>query len=153
MEKRWIYKDKGNPNTISHLAEVLGIEPVLATLLVQRGISTFDEAKKFFRPSLDDLYNPYLMKDMQQAVERIERAIRSNERILVYGDYDVDGTTAVALIYSFFLKRFTKTNIKSRLILSANCIINSQICTFLFIYKKSQPNTCIWFKTFAFNNF
>lgn len=108
MEKRWIYKDKGNPNTISHLAEVLGVDPVLATLLVQRGISTFEEAKKFFRPSLDDLYNPFLMKDMQQAVERIERAIRSNERILVYGDYDVDGTTAVALIYSFFQKRYSK---------------------------------------------
>lgn len=108
MEKRWVYKDRGNPNTINHLAEVLGVEPVLATLLVQRGISTFDEAKKFFRPSLTDLYDPFLMKDMQAAVERIERAIRGNERILIYGDYDVDGTTAVALIYSFFQKRYSK---------------------------------------------
>ena len=108
MEKKWVYKDKGSPDTINHLAEVLGIERVLATLLVQRGISTFDEAKKFFRPSLDDLYDPFLMKDMQAAVERIDRAIRANERILVYGDYDVDGTTAVALIYSFLQKRYSK---------------------------------------------
>lgn len=108
MEKRWIYKDKGNPDTINHLAEVLGVEQVLATLLVQRGISTYDEAKKFFRPSLDDLYDPFLMKDMQSAVDRIDGAIRGNERILVYGDYDVDGTTAVALIYSFFQKRYSK---------------------------------------------
>jgi len=108
MDKRWIYKNKGNPETINHLAEALGVERVLATLLVQRGISTFDEAKKFFRPSLEDLYNPFLMKDMQAAVERIERAIRGNERILVYGDYDVDGTTAVALIYSFLQKRYSK---------------------------------------------
>jgi len=108
MEKRWIYKNKGNPDTINHLAEALGVERVLATLLVQRGISTYDEAKKFFRPSLDDLYNPFLMKDMQAAVERIEQAIRGNERILVYGDYDVDGTTAVALIYSFLQKSYSK---------------------------------------------
>jgi len=108
MEKRWIYKDKGNPDTINHLAEALGVERVLATLLVQRGISTYDEAKKFFRPSLEDLYDPFLMKDMQAAVDRIDRAIRGNERILVYGDYDVDGTTAVALIYSFFQKKYSK---------------------------------------------
>ena len=108
MEKRWIYKNKGNPDTINHLAEALGVERVLATLLVQRGISTYDEAKKFFRPSLDDLYNPFLMKDTQAAVERIEQAIRGNERILVYGDYDVDGTTAVALIYSFLQKSYSK---------------------------------------------
>jgi len=108
MEKKWVYKDKGNTDTINHLAEVLGVERVLATLLVQRGISTYDEAKKFFRPSLEDLYDPFLMKDMQAAVERIDRAIRANERILVYGDYDVDGTTAVALIYSFFQTRYSK---------------------------------------------
>jgi single-stranded-DNA-specific exonuclease len=76
----------------------------LANLLVQREVKTFDEAKKFFRPSLDDLHDPFLMKDMDKAITRIETAIKNNEKVLVYGDYDVDGTTAVALVYSFFKK-------------------------------------------------
>ncbi|MGE0078466.1 MAG: single-stranded-DNA-specific exonuclease RecJ [Bacteroidales bacterium] len=109
MEKRWVYKDQGDPELVSHLASELSIEPVLASLLVQRGIKTFDEAKRFFRPSLDDLYDPFLMKDMHNAVDRIEQAIRKGERILFYGDYDVDGTTAVALMYSFFRSRYSKT--------------------------------------------
>lgn len=108
MEKKWVYKDTGNLEDINRLATELGIEKVLAMLLVQRGVTTFDEAKKFFRPSLDDLHDPFLMKDMHAAVERIERAIRSGERILIYGDYDVDGTTAVSLLYSFFRKRYSK---------------------------------------------
>jgi single-stranded-DNA-specific exonuclease len=81
---------------------VLNINPTLAGLLAQRDIETFDEAKSFFRPSLDNLHDPFLMNDMKVAVERIEAAIRKGEKILVYGDYDVDGTTAVALVYSFF---------------------------------------------------
>jgi len=82
----------------------LGIDRILANLLVQRGIETYEQAKKFFRPALEDLYDPFLMKGMQEAVARIEKAIAAGEKILVYGDYDVDGTTAVALVYSFLRK-------------------------------------------------
>jgi len=103
-----VHREAGDPGTIDRLSSELGIDRVLTSLLVQRGVTTFDEAKRFFRPSLDDLYDPFLMKDMQSAVERIERAIRAGERILIYGDYDVDGTTAVALLYSFFHKRYPK---------------------------------------------
>ena len=75
--------------------------PVLANLLVQRGIDTLEKAKKFFNPQLSDLHDPFPMKDMDKAVERVERAVRNREKIMVYGDYDVDGTTAVALVYKF----------------------------------------------------
>ena len=108
MEKRWVYKDLGDPEIVNRLALELSIDTVLASLLVQRGVKTYDEAKRFFRPSLDDLYDPFLMKDMHNAVDRIEQAIRKGERILFYGDYDVDGTTAVALMYSFFRSRYSK---------------------------------------------
>jgi len=99
--KRWTIKPPGNIETVRALSKELNISLVLANLLVQRGVKTFDEAKKFFRPSLDDLHDPYLMKDMTRAIERLERALGDGEKILVYGDYDVDGTTAVALVYSF----------------------------------------------------
>lgn len=98
---RWTLKPKPDSNKVKSLSEVLGVQEIIATLLVQRGIETFEDAKKFFRPSLDDLHNPFLMKDMDRAVERIERAIKNNENILVYGDYDVDGTTSVALLSSY----------------------------------------------------
>lgn len=101
MEKRWVVKPGADEAIVSSLAKELGIDKVLANLLVQRGIHTFEEAKKFFRPSLDSLHDPFLMKDMDKAIERLERAIRNNEKILVYGDYDVDGTTAVSLVYTF----------------------------------------------------
>jgi len=104
MKKRWTYKETGNPSTVQRLMNALGIDRVIATLLVQRGIETFDQAERFFRPKLEHLHDPFLMKDMQEAIERIERAMLNGERILVYGDYDVDGTTAVALVYSFFRK-------------------------------------------------
>lgn len=81
------------------LAEALGCSPVLCQLLVQRGITTFAQAKSFFRPQLTDLHDPFLMNDMEKAVDRLNRAIGNKERILVYGDYDVDGITAVALVY------------------------------------------------------
>jgi single-stranded-DNA-specific exonuclease len=100
MEKQWIIRGQGDNNE-EHLAEVLGIDRPLARLLIQRGIKTFDEAKKFFRPSLDDLHDPFLMLGMQAAVERLHLALSENQKILVYGDYDVDGTTSVALMYSF----------------------------------------------------
>lgn len=105
MEKRWVIKPKSDETIVSELSKALNIDKVLANLLVQRGVTSFEEAKKFFRPSLDDLHDPFLMKDMDKAVLRLEKAIRTNEKILVYGDYDVDGTTAVSLVYSF-LKEF-----------------------------------------------
>lgn len=102
---RWSLKQNPDPEIVQHLITSLNVTPLIAKLLVQRGVSTFQEAKKFFRPELEDLYNPYLMKDMDKAVARIEKAIETNERILVFGDYDVDGTTAVALMSSY-LKSF-----------------------------------------------
>ena len=99
-------KDIVAGETVARLSSELGIDPVLARLLVQRGIGTFQEARAFFRPSLDNLHDPFLMKDMDKAVDRVEAAVKSGEKILVYGDYDVDGTTAVSLVYSF-LRRLT----------------------------------------------
>ena len=99
---RWTIKPKPSEEKIDHLAKALNVEDFVATLLVQRGIETFEEAKAFFRPSLDHLHDPYLMKDMDKAVERIEKAISKQENILVFGDYDVDGTTAVSLVSSYF---------------------------------------------------
>src|SRR5210317_762509 len=98
---RWTLKPKPSPQKIEDLSKLLGVEETIASLLMQRGIETFEEAKKFFRPSLDDLHNPFLMKDMDRAAERIEKAISNKENILVYGDYDVDGTTSVALLSSY----------------------------------------------------
>ncbi|MFN5346133.1 MAG: single-stranded-DNA-specific exonuclease RecJ [Bacteroidota bacterium] len=106
MEKRWVLMPIGNSETIQKLAGELNIHPVLAQLLAQRGINTFDEAKHFFRPSLNDLHDPFLMKDMNKAVERISNAILNKEKILVYGDYDVDGTTAVSLVYTFLHNQY-----------------------------------------------
>jgi single-stranded-DNA-specific exonuclease len=104
MEKKWLLKSNQDTTAIDRLAAELNIEKVLVALLVQRGIRTFDEAKAFFRPQLSDLHDPFLLKDMDAAVERISKAIQLNEKILIYGDYDVDGTTSVALAFSFFHK-------------------------------------------------
>ena len=101
IEKRWVVKPQANPEAVAAMAAATGISPVLANLLVQRGIDTLEKAKKFFNPQLSDLHDPFLMKDMDKAVERVERAVRNREKIMVYGDYDVDGTTAVALVYKF----------------------------------------------------
>ncbi len=105
-ECKWILKEPADPGKVTRLATEVGIDRVLAELLVKRGVETFEEARSFFRPDLANLHDPFLMKDMDKAVERVRAAIVSGEKILVYGDYDVDGTTAVALVYSF-LKRFT----------------------------------------------
>ncbi|MBS1682277.1 MAG: single-stranded-DNA-specific exonuclease RecJ [Bacteroidetes bacterium] len=105
MEKRWTYRELPPPQNISDLGKKLNINPYLTAILLQRSISDFDTAKKFFRPSLDHLHDPFLMKDMEQAVMRLKTAIDRNEKILIYGDYDVDGTTAVALVFSY-LKSF-----------------------------------------------
>lgn len=98
---RWTLKPEPDSQKVKQLAAELGVVPLLASLLVQRGIETFDQAKTFFRPTLADLHDPYLMKDMDKAVSRIEKAIACGENILVFGDYDVDGTTAVALMSSY----------------------------------------------------
>ncbi len=98
---RWTIKPKADPEKAAMLASVLQCEKLIAELLIQRGIETFDDAKKFFRPSLNDLHDPYLMKDMDLAVARIEKAISSEEKIMIFGDYDVDGTTAVSLVASY----------------------------------------------------
>lgn len=100
-QNRWKIKAVPDAVPVENLASQLNGNKIIAALLLQRGISTFDEAKKFFRPSLNDLHDPFLMKDMDKAVARIEEAVSKNEKILVYGDYDVDGTTAVALFYTF----------------------------------------------------
>ncbi len=108
MEKRWSIRPESDEEIIAHLSEVLNINRVLANLLVQRGVTNYDEAKAFFRPKLTDLHNPFLMKDMEEAVHRIVKAFDNNEKILIYGDYDVDGTTSVALVYSFLSLHYSQ---------------------------------------------
>jgi single-stranded-DNA-specific exonuclease len=98
---RWNIKPNPEPEKVKCLAQSLNTEEFIARLLVQRGIETFEQAKQFFRPSLNDLHDPYLMKDMDKAVARIESAIANDENILIFGDYDVDGTTAVSLVSSY----------------------------------------------------
>lgn len=104
MQKRWVEEEVGNTAAVAELQRLLNVDEVLATLLVKRGITNFDQAKTFFRPELGHLHDPFLMKDMEKAVLRIEQALQRNEKILIYGDYDVDGTTSVSLAYSFFRK-------------------------------------------------
>ncbi len=106
IEKKWTLKEGADASTVRQLSSELGVDPVLAELLVQRGVHTFEQARSFFRPNLNDLHDPFLMTDMDKAVERVHNAVVSREKILVYGDYDVDGTTAVSLVYSF-LSRLT----------------------------------------------
>jgi single-stranded-DNA-specific exonuclease len=103
---RWTLKTTPNKKKVSQLSNDLSVNPILASLLVQRKIDTFKKAKEFFRPSLEDLHDPFLLKDMDRAVSRIEKAIIDNENILIYGDYDVDGTTSVSLVSSY-LKTIT----------------------------------------------
>ncbi|MDR1348143.1 MAG: single-stranded-DNA-specific exonuclease RecJ [Prevotellaceae bacterium] len=107
VEKKWILPASGDLEKINSLATDLGVDRTLAQLLVQREVYTFEQARLFFRPQLENLHNPFLMKDMQRAVNRINQAIADNEHIMIYGDYDVDGTTAVALVYSFIRKMHT----------------------------------------------
>jgi len=102
MKKRWVLKEQGDTEIVNHLASVLGVNVNIANLLAQRNIKTFEEAKAFFRPELSHLHSPWEMKDMNEAINRIDQAIDKKEKILIYGDYDVDGTTAVALLYTFF---------------------------------------------------
>lgn len=100
--KRWKIKQSAPSEVTELLVKEVKVSPVIANLLWQRGVNTYEEAKLFFRPQLEHLHDPFLMKDMDKAIERIEKAIKNKEKILIYGDYDVDGTTSVALVYSFF---------------------------------------------------
>lgn len=106
MYKRWLYKTIPATEQIESLSRQININSYLSAILLQRGISDFKDAKSFFRPSLDQLHDPFLMKDMDKAIARIRRAIDENEKILIYGDYDVDGTTAVSLVYSYLSKLY-----------------------------------------------
>jgi len=112
METKWILHKEVDNQQVEEIVKALGIDRNLATLLVQRGVTTFDEAKTFFRPELSQLHDPFLMKDMDKAVERILKAISENEKVLVYGDYDVDGTTAVAVVYTYLKPFFKKKKIE-----------------------------------------
>lgn len=107
-QKKWVIKPEGDPSVINELSRSLNINPVLCNLLYHRGITSYQAAEHFFRPSLDHLHDPFLMKDMDKAVDRICKAFENNEKILVYGDYDVDGTSAVALFYSFLREFYSE---------------------------------------------
>jgi single-stranded-DNA-specific exonuclease len=104
VEKKWNIHQIQNVEEVSSLQAALAVDKTIAKLLSLRGVKTFDDAKSFFRPSLDMLHDPFLMKGMDVAVDRIVQAIAKKEKVLIFGDYDVDGTTSVALVYSFFKK-------------------------------------------------
>ena len=106
MDKNWVIKTQGKEDLIASLSRELAIEKSLAQLLAQRGVTTFKEAKDYFLPDLANLHDPFLMKDMDVAIDRIGEAIQTGEKVMIYGDYDVDGTTAVSLVYSFFKDHF-----------------------------------------------
>lgn len=110
MEKRWVIREKADDNFVAELAGEVGVSRALANLMVQRNIKTPGEARAFFEPDLSYLHDPFLMKDMNSAVERVSTAIKRNERILVYGDYDVDGITAVAMMYSFLREQYSNVD-------------------------------------------
>lgn len=102
MEFRWCAKPTPSADKVARLSEAINVSPQVATILLQRGIENYEQAEKFFRPKIEDLHDPFLMRDMDKAILRIEKALAGKEKILVYGDYDVDGTTAVSIAYSFF---------------------------------------------------
>jgi single-stranded-DNA-specific exonuclease len=107
MEKRWLRKEIPSQDLVEKLSKAININYCLSAILLQRGISEFEIARNFFRPSLDHLHDPYLMKDMDKAIDRIALALQNQENILIYGDYDVDGTTAVSLVYSYIKNFYT----------------------------------------------
>ena len=112
METKWILHQPVDKQQVDEIVKVLGIDENLATLLVQRGITNYEEAKTFFRPSLSQLHDPFLMTDMDKAVDRVLQAINNGKKLLVYGDYDVDGTTAVAVVYTYLKPFFKKKKIE-----------------------------------------
>ncbi len=106
MKKRWVQTSVLDQEKVTDLMNALQIDPVLATILVNRQVTNFEEARNFFRPDIEHLHDPFLMKDMDKAISRIELAITNGEKIMIYGDYDVDGTTSVSLVYGFFSERY-----------------------------------------------
>ena len=104
MSQKWIYKPEPDEDIVDSISSSLGFGTFESKILVLRGIDNYQKAREFFKPNLNDIHNPFLMKDMQIAVDRIATAIENGEKILVYGDYDVDGTTAVALMYLYLSK-------------------------------------------------
>lgn len=110
MDFRWKIKDEANTSQVEHLSQEINVNLTLANMLVNRGVTDFQQAKDFFRPDLDKLHNPFLMKDMDKAVDRLIEAISQQEKILIYGDYDVDGTTSVALFYGFLREFYDRVD-------------------------------------------
>ena len=107
MEKKWKINDQSDEKEIQKLSsELNNLDLTLTNILLQRKIDTFEKAKTFFRPSLNEIHDPFLMKDMDLAVNRLQSAIENQEKILIYGDYDVDGTTSVALVYSYLINYY-----------------------------------------------
>src|SRR5690606_6322385 len=102
MQKRWAIASCSDRTAAQRLRKELGVHKVLADLLVNRGVTTFEGAREFFRPDLSALHDPFLMRDMDKAIARIETAIGNKERVLIFGDYDVDVCSAVAVVYNFF---------------------------------------------------
>ncbi len=111
MQKRWIFRKAPPQEEIERLSQSINTNPFLTGILLQRGITDFNSAKKYFRPSLADLHDPFLMKDMDRAVERLKAALAGGEKILIYGDYDVDGTTAVSLVFKYLSRFYSKCDI------------------------------------------
>lgn len=112
MTQKWIYKPEPDEETVDRISSSLGFGTFESRILVMRGIDDYQKAREFFKPKIEDMHNPFLMADMQKAVERIASAVENGEKILVYGDYDVDGTTAVALMYLFLIKIVDKKYIE-----------------------------------------
>lgn len=108
MQKRWLLAERPEGEVVESLRQSLNVSEPIGTLLAQRGIRSFEEARTFFRPTLDQMHDPFLLRDMDKAVDRLNRAIKEHQKILIYGDYDVDGTTAVTTVYGFFKKRYEK---------------------------------------------
>ncbi|MDR0543739.1 MAG: single-stranded-DNA-specific exonuclease RecJ [Odoribacteraceae bacterium] len=106
MEKTWVVNPPPDEKKIKQLSEAIPCSPIIASLLLQRDVTSAEAARAFFNPALDMLHDPFLMKDMDKAVDRIDRAVANNEDVMIYGDYDVDGTTAVALLYKHFKSLF-----------------------------------------------
>lgn len=106
MEKRWVIREESDSRIVGELVQSLTVSELLSRLLILRGVDNYETAERYFRPTIQHLHDPFLMKGMTEAIDRIEKAIANKERILVYGDYDVDGTTSVALVYTFFKKYY-----------------------------------------------
>jgi len=132
---QWYKRKNFNSEKIARLSKTLNIPDVISSLLLQRGIVDFESAKHFFRPDWSQLHNPFLMKDMNKAVDRIQLAINTNEKVMIFGDYDVDGTTSVALLTDYLKNKIFLWNLLIPLskildFLLFNFIGKSLLCVF-----------------------